>query len=77
MSYDVMNTCANLILSGAIEDFAAENNISIGEARHQIFSSRACESLYNFNTKLWGEGPDYFLAFYEDVEKNDVRQRSK
>lgn len=77
MSYDVMNTCANLILAGAIEDFAVENNISISEARHQIFSSRACESLYNFNTKLWGEGPDYFLAFYDAVRKNEARQHSQ
>ncbi len=70
MSSDIMKTCANLILTGAIEDFALENNIPLSEARHQLLSSKACESLYNFKTKLWAEGPDYFRAFYEAVERN-------
>ena len=39
MSSDVMKTCANLILTGAIEDFALENNIPLSEARHRILSS--------------------------------------
>ena len=76
MSSDVMKTCANLILTGAIEDFALENNIPLSEARHRILSSRACESLYNFKTKLWAEGPDYFRAFYEAVETVETVERN-
>ena len=67
---ETMTMCANMILTDAIEDFALENNIPLSEARHRILSSRACESLYNFKTKLWAEGPDYFRAFYEAVERN-------
>ena len=77
MSSDVMKTCANLILTGAIEDFALENNIPLSEARHRILSSRACESLYNFKTKLWAEGPDYFRAFYEAVETVERSSKGK
>ena len=52
-----------------------------GEARHRILSSRACESLYkslyNFKTKLWAEGPDYFRAFYEAVETVERNSKGK
>ncbi len=44
-SESVMNACANMVLTDAIEDFAAENNISIGEARDRLFASEACEGL--------------------------------
>ena len=76
-SKETMTMCANMILTDAIEDFALENNIPLSEARHRILSSRACESLYNFKTKLWAEGPDYFRAFYEAVERNEARKRSQ
>lgn len=70
LSESVMNACANMVLTDVIEDFAAENNISIGEARDRLFASEACEGLYDFDTKLWAEGPDYFRSFYESVERN-------
>ena len=65
----IMKTCANLILTLAIENFAHEHNIPLGEARNRILMSKACESLYNFTSQLWMEGPDYFLAFYDTIEK--------
>ena len=74
---ETMTMCANMILTDAIEDFALENNIPLSEARHRILSSRACESLYNFKTKLWAEGPDYFRAFYEAVERNNKGNTQK
>ena len=73
---ETMTMCANMILTDAIEDFALENNIPLSEARHRILSSRACESLYNFKTKLWAEGPDYFRAFYEAVETVETVERN-
>ena len=74
---ETMTMCANMILTDAIEDFALENNIPLSEARHRILSSRACESLYNFKTKLWAEGPDYFRAFYEAVETVERNSKGK
>lgn len=77
MSLDktIMKTCANLILTMAIENFAHDHNIPLEEARNQILMSKACESLYNFNTRLWAEGPDYFLAFYDAIEKKQSSQQ--
>ncbi len=71
-SESVMNACANMILTTAIEDFAFENNVSISEARDRILESKACECLYDFESKLWAEGPDYFRCFYERVERNSA-----
>ena len=45
MSSDVMKTCANLILTGAIEDFALENNIPLSEARRSTASDFIIKSL--------------------------------
>lgn len=71
---DTMTTCANLILTSAIDNFAYDNNIPLREARMKILRSRACETLYNFDSRLWCEGPDYFTAFYEAVERNDAKK---
>ena len=74
MSSDVINTCADMILADAIEDFAAEEGISIAEARDRLLESKAYECLYNPDTNLWMEGPDYFLDFYRRMEERKIDQ---
>lgn len=68
MSLEDKNACADMILTAAIEDMADEQNISVSEAREKLLNSRACELLYNFETDLWKEGPDYFRDFYRKLE---------
>ncbi len=58
------NTCADMILADAIEDYAREENLSRAEARSLILNSKAYECLYDFETNLWMEGPDYFIDFF-------------
>ena len=74
MSSDKMNACADMILTNAIEDMAIEDNISIEEARDKILDSEACKCLYNFDSKLWMEGPDYFLDYYRLVENKSQQK---
>ena len=69
MNPDIIKTCADMILSMAIEDFAAEEGITIAEARDRLLESKAYDCLYDPDTNLWMEGPDYFLDFYRQVEK--------
>ena len=57
-----------LLASFAIEDMAMEENISIDEARNKLLDSDACKCLYDFDSKLWMEGSDYFLDFYRMIE---------
>ncbi len=68
MSFEKMNTCADMILTDAIEDMAAEDSISIEESRNRLLSSNACKCLYNFDSGMWMEGSDYFLDYYRRYE---------
>ena len=70
-SVDVMSTCADMILANAIEDMAEDEGITKAEARDALVSSKAYSCLYNFNSKLWMEGPDYFRDFYKKCEAGE------
>lgn len=61
--------CADMILVDAIEDMADEEGITRAEARDAILNSDAYEDLYNFDTRLWMEGPDYFRAYYQKTKE--------
>lgn len=69
MSSDIMAACADMILADAIEDMASDENISIAEARDRLLNSKAYQCLYDFDTGLWMEGPDYFRDFYRGMEE--------
>ena len=56
--------CADLILTDAIIDMAEEDGITWQEARSKIINSNAYTALYDFETGLWGNGPDYFRDFF-------------
>ena len=67
MSYEQKVFCAELILTAAIMDMAEDEGISRQEARSRIINSTAYDALYNFDTGLWAQGPDYFRSFYQSV----------
>ena len=69
MEYEKMKACADMTLANAIEDMAEEDNISIEEARNRIMESKSYECLYDFETGMWQEGPDYFRDFMKRNEK--------
>lgn len=70
MMSEAMKLCADMILTDAIEDLAKEENLSIHNARKRLLESSACESLYDAETELWQEGPDYFRDFYQTTIKS-------
>ena len=67
MSYEQKVFCAELILTAAIMDMAEDEGISRQEARSRKINSPAYDALYNFDTGLWAQGPDYFRSFYQSV----------
>ena len=69
MSDEIKSACADMILADAIEDMADEEGISRAEARDAILNSSAYEDLYNFETRLWMEGPDYLREYYQKTKK--------
>lgn len=70
MNYDIKGSTAELILTDAIEDYAKATGKSIEEVRNDIIESGAYDALFNFDTGLWKEGPDYFIEFYLSLKKN-------
>lgn len=62
MSPDVMTQCADLIFTDAVQDLARKTGKPIGEIRAAALRSAAYEALYDFETGLWKEGPDYFAS---------------
>lgn len=68
MLSDIMTACADMTLANAIEDMAEEEHITIEEARNRILESKTYECLYNFDTGMWMEGPDYFRDTYRRFE---------
>ncbi|MCQ2464414.1 MAG: hypothetical protein MJ095_02380 [Oscillospiraceae bacterium] len=64
MNNDVMISTADLILTAAIEDYACRTNRSAADVRDEIIESGACDALYDFETGLWTQGPDYFIDFF-------------
>lgn len=65
--------CADLILTDAIMDMADEEGISWQKTRHKILNSEAYKALYDFETRLWETGPDYFRYFYKTCSINESK----
>lgn len=68
MSYEIMSSCADLILADAIEDLAAESGQAREEVRKAIMTSEAYDALYDFDSGLWQQGPAYFVDFFKRIQ---------
>ena len=68
MKYEKMKACADMTLANAIEDLSRETHIHLEEARNKVLESRAYECLYDFDTGMWMEGPDYFRDLLRTTE---------
>ena len=67
MNADIMKQCADMIFADTVQDLAARSGKPVTEVRNSNIESPAYEALYDFETGLWQEGPDYFAHFYEQV----------
>ena len=67
MNDETKRACADILFATAIEDLANRYSITADEARDRLIDSQAYEALYDLDTHLWADGPDYFLAFYEGM----------
>jgi len=75
LSNDIMMYTADLILTDAIEDYAQKTNQSVSDVRDEIIESGACDALYDFDTGLWTQGPDYFIDFF--LKKKAFQDQAK
>lgn len=68
MPYETMCSCADLILTDAIDDLTRDTGLPKSEIRKALMTSEAYECLYDFETGLWEQGPAYFIDFYMRLE---------
>ena len=64
MSNDMKVATIEMILTNAIEDYAIKTNQAISDVRDEVIESGAYDALYDFDTGLWTQGPDYFIDFF-------------
>lgn len=69
MNSDVMKQCADMIITDAIQDFSAHLGLPSASIRNQFIESGAYEALYDHETGLWQEGPDYFIDFFKQTKQ--------
>lgn len=57
--------CAVIAMREAVESLALRENITFEEALLRFTSSNIYEALFDFDTEIWKEGPDYLLNLYD------------
>lgn len=70
MSNELKTNTADLIMTAAIEDYALRTGNSFESIRDEIIESGAYDALYDFDTGLWTQGPDYFIDFFLKLKKS-------
>lgn len=59
--------CAITTMRRMLEKYSDINGISYKEAFFQFTNSRAYLALFDYDTGIWSEGPDYLMNFFEDT----------
>lgn len=60
-------TCAVNTMRWMIETFSEKNNIPFEDAFFDFTKSPIYELLFDYESGVWREGPDYLMALYEEV----------
>lgn len=60
------NACAINLMRNMLIKYAQKYNISFEKAMVQFTASSTYEMLFDFETAVWKEGPDYLLELYEE-----------
>ena len=58
------------VMQRALEDYSKRKGISYEEALVEFSKSGTYEELFDFDSLLWTQGPDYLMSVYEAEECN-------
>lgn len=61
-----MNGCAVNLMRSMLVKYAQKHGISFDESMLRFAESSTYEALFDFDTAIWKEGPDYLLGIYEE-----------
>lgn len=62
-----MESCAISTMRRMIEKYSAKKGIPFEEAFFQFTNSYIYDALFDYETGIWTEGPDYLMNLYEDA----------
>lgn len=51
-----------------LQKYSEKMNISFDDAFYKFTRSRVYEALFDYETEIWKEGPDYLMALFEEDE---------
>lgn len=59
-------SCSVLVMQRLLEKYSEKHNISFDEAFSLFAKSQIYNQLFDYETRLRAEGPDYLLKLFED-----------
>ena len=68
MNKDLKVLTIQLILTNAISDYAKEKDKSISEVRDEFINTGTYDAIYDEETGLCTQGPDYLINFFEELK---------
>lgn len=69
VSDELKEWCASVTMRDMLFNLAKQENITYEEALLKFTASPIYSALYDFETGIWKEGPDYLLDLYERSSK--------
>lgn len=60
--------CAVTVMRRMIEKYSKEKNLSFEDALYLFTQSSTYDVLFDFDTGVWKEGPDYLAALFEEAK---------
>ena len=54
-----------------LDDYAKDEGITFDEAMHRFTTSSAYIALFDYETGLWKEGPDYLRSFWKSCDADE------
>ena len=64
------NSCAIRLMRNMLIKYADVHSIPFDEAMLCFAESNAYEILFDFETEVWKEGPDYLMMLFEEALKS-------
>ena len=59
-------SCSVLVMQKLLEKYSEKHKVAFDEAFSIFAKSKIYNQLFNYETRLWTEGPDYLLKLFED-----------
>ena len=67
MNDDLKNKCAQALFAEVAHMLASQENCTELEAKTSLITSGTFDAMFNFDTNLWRESPEYILAYHRGL----------